>query len=78
MTVKQLIARLKKESPNSVVVISSDSEGNSYSVVNSVNGNNRYKDGEIGLAKLTKKLKEEGYSEEDVMSDGKKCVVIWS
>ena len=37
MTVKALIAQLEKHDLNRVVVLSSDSEGNSYSPLSSVN-----------------------------------------
>ena len=37
MTVKALIAQLEKHNPNRVVVMASDSEGNSYSPLSSVN-----------------------------------------
>lgn len=79
MKVKQLIKRLQRLNPNDDVVLSSDDEGNSYRLLNSICDNSTYtKDGyniEVGLGKLTPELKEGGYTEEDVLA-GNKCIIL--
>lgn len=77
MKIKELIKLLEKEDQNRLVIISSDSEGNHFSHVSKNFGLNMYKDGEIGLEKLTIELELSGYSEEDLMLDGKPCIVFY-
>lgn len=76
MKVKDLIKYLELANPNDIVVLSSDSEGNSYSVLGGWSDEYNFKDGEIGLRKLTKEMEDQGYSEEDVMK-GKPAIVLW-
>lgn len=81
MTVKELIAKLQKVDPNRLVVMSKDGEGNGFSplcnLVESKYRSDSTWSGEIGLEKLTPSLKKQGYSEEDVMEDGIKALVLW-
>lgn len=77
MTVKELIKELKKLDGNRLVVISSDSEGNSFNEFYSYSTASYDKGArEIGLEELTEELKNDGYSEEDV-KEGVPCVVLW-
>lgn len=76
MTVKELIDLLQKEDPTRIVILSIDPEGNGYNELRDV-GTSAYSEGEIGLEELTPDLKEHGYSEEDVMENGQKAVVLW-
>lgn len=77
MKAKHLIDILKKD-PEALVIMSSDSEGNSYSPVsgswvgmyNEIDG-----EGEVGLAELTEELKKQGYTDEDVMQ-GEKAIIL--
>lgn len=75
MNVKQLIKRLEKFDPDMLVVMSTDSEGNGFDTLTSIETHS-YKDGEIGLLELTPELKERGYTNEDVLI-GKPAVVLW-
>ena len=83
MTVKQLIQELKKLPEDAVVLLSKDSEGNGYSddVFIQVDPGLSYvkygRDIELGYSKLTEQLERLGYTEEDVLEEGKSCVVIY-
>jgi hypothetical protein len=81
MTVKELIEQLQQCDPDDLVVMSKDSEGNGFSKLSDIAfGNDRYSggySGEIGLDHLTEELEQRGYTEDDVMSDGEKCIVLW-
>jgi len=80
MTVKELIEKLQKEDPDRIVIMSKDSEGNSYSPLSNfwigayAPTTTWY--GEAGLEGLTEEDKEAGYGEEDVM-DGEKALILW-
>jgi len=71
-----VVKELVRTSPEHIIVLSSDEEGNSYSPLRGIETNVMYNDGEIGLESLTEDLKEQGYSEEDVMIDGKKAIIL--
>lgn len=75
-TVKELIEALQKLDQDSIIVMSSDPEGNSYDTLCSIEPM-MYADGEIGYDKLTPELKKHGYTEEDLLTDGRKAVVFW-
>jgi len=81
MTVKELIEQLEKEDPTRLVVMSKDSEGNGFSPGYAVEACSYVADstwsGEIGLEELTDKLREAGYSEEDVKEDGVPALCLW-
>ncbi len=80
MKVKQLIKLLQKQNPNREVLIATDSEGNSFEIITAIQPC-AFCDGEYGmetgLEKLTPALKKEGYSEEDLLEDGKPALVLW-
>jgi hypothetical protein len=78
MTVKELIELLCKEDKDRIVVMSSDEEGNGFSELCAIE-TAMYdpKSRETGLEKLTKSLKDQGYTDEDVMTCGKKAIVLW-
>ncbi len=76
MTVKDLIERLQRLDGDRIVVLAKDAEGNNYDTLYSIDSNCSYKDGEIGLEKLTPSLKERGYSKEDV-KEGQRAVVFY-
>ncbi len=77
MKAKDLI-KILQEDPEREIVVSSDSEGNSFDSVSQVS-TAKYDPDErsIGLEKLTPALKKQGYSKEDVMEDGVSAFVIW-
>lgn len=80
MKVKELIAELQKVDQESLVIMMSDPEGNDVYTLEWVNIDNNQaydKEGEdVGPMRLTKKLREEGYEKEDLVT-GEKCVVLW-
>lgn len=76
MKVKELINLLQQEDPERLVVLSIDEEGNGFSPLHQIEPS-MYHDGEIGLEKLTTELLLQGFSDEDVMTDGEKVVVLW-
>ena len=70
MNVKELRDRLAELPDDTLVVLSSDEEGNSYSTVRAVIENNVFMDegygrGYILLKELTDDLRRQGYTEED-------------
>lgn len=81
VTVKELIDALKTAPQDAAVVVSSDTEGNSFSHLlgidtKSVYKDNRYGDVEIGIARLDKEALQMGLGPGDVMTDGKPCVIF--
>ena len=81
MTVKELIEILKNEDSSRIVIMSRDSEGNSFSPLSEV-GTAAYRPtsswcGETGLEELTEENQEQGFAEEDVITDGVKAIVLW-
>jgi len=82
MTVKELKKTLEKVDDNKIVILSSDEGGNNYSPLAEFNDEMVYKphstySGEVGYKKLTVKLKKEGYSDTDIISDGVDCLILW-
>ena len=77
MTVGELITALSKEDPDRVVVMSRDPEGNGYSPLHSHwCGKYEADHGEVGLEELSEVEREAGYTDEDVMEDGVKAVIL--
>jgi hypothetical protein len=79
ITVKQLIKMLKKEDPNRLVVMASDSEGNSFTPLADISAGN-YEEtsewsGEFGLSELTENDISRGYSDLDVI-DGQPALCL--
>lgn len=85
MTVKELKELLQNEDDESIVVLSSDEEGNSFSPLEDYGLDNFLPDenyGEIYPRELAKDLIEKGYTEEDLGSkeDRKKmikCITLY-
>ncbi len=77
MTVRELIGILSAMDQDRIIVLSNDEEGNGYRPLYNIAGDCAYNDGDIGIEKLTVDDIEAGFSEEDVMTDGKACVVFW-
>lgn len=77
MTVAELIDALHLLDPNRIVIMSSDSEGNSFDVVRLVDPC-AYdpEDREAGLEHLTPEVIALGYDEED-LCDGVPAVCLW-
>jgi hypothetical protein len=80
MKVHELIKALKSADHNIDVVLSSDSEGNSYSVLGrAVIGYTINEDAEVHLSSLTQHHIDNGYTEDDLdqTGTGRPCVVLW-
>ena len=82
MKVKELIKLLKKEDQEKLVIMSSDGEGNSFSPLSDFGDADCYLAectwaGEMGYSKLTKKLRDEGYGNEDILVGGVPALVIY-
>lgn len=77
MKAKDLIKILQTD-PERIIVCASDSEGNSFTEINTVE-KMKYDSEEraVGMEKLTKELKEAGYSKDEVMKGGEKAWVLW-
>lgn len=83
MTVKELIEKLQKEDPDRIVVIAKDEGGDSYSPLSGLS-TAAYEptstwSGDVGLEPedLTEEMIKEGYSEEDVIRDAQKAIVLY-
>ena len=77
MTVRRLIEILKGVDPERRVVLSIDPEGNGFAPLKDWS-EEAYRNGETGLEELTPSDKKKGYSEDDVLFGGRKCVVLWT
>jgi hypothetical protein len=85
MKVSELIAELQQCDPESLVVMSKDSEGNNFSPLAEIDGDSMYLadstwSGDVHLRELTPELEEQGYSDDDVRTeeDGAvRCIVLW-
>jgi len=80
MKVKKLIELLQAEDPEREVIMSRDSEGNSYSPLDELSTcSYRTLTGEMGLelSDLTSEARSQGYSEEDVPDDGVPTICLW-
>lgn len=74
MKVKDLIEQLKQEDPEREVVCMKDAEGNDFSPLHEIDTGayraNSTWSGEHGFEAMTDALREQGFSDEDVMTDG--------
>jgi len=81
MTVKELIVKLQKiGNQDRLVILQKDPEGNGFYKLRGIDDNavydKEYRD--VQLERLTKDLKDEGFSEEDLGSDGmEKALVLF-
>ncbi len=76
MKVKKLRKLLKSADPNAIVVLSIDPEGNGYSPARN-HASMVYKDREVGETILTDELRKQGYTDADIMTNGRPCFVLW-
>jgi hypothetical protein len=82
MKIKQLIKELSILDPELEVILSSDAEGNSYHELDEIDykqcgyKKQRYEI-YIGLTHLTKEDADAGYTEEDVLTGAKPCVIFY-
>ena len=92
MTVGELIEQLSNYPPDTILVMSSDEEGNSYSPLAAIDDNCMYIadstwSGEITPRYLTEDMRKAGWEEEDVYdyveegyeprTDGVPAIVLW-
>lgn len=80
MKIRELLKVLTELNPELDVLVSSDKEGNSYSLLEDAELM-RYIEGDDGvevfIAGLSEELREEGYTEEDIRLDATPCLVLW-
>ena len=80
MTVEEALDRLSKVvDKKRILVLAKDEEGNGYRQLSDIISDYRYDidECEIGLEALNDKLKMQGYTERDVMTNGVPAVVLW-
>ena len=78
MTVRELVAALNDIDQTRLVVLSADEEGNCYQLLQGMESSlYSAKEGEVGPERLTPDLVRQGFTEEDVMSDGVPAVVFY-
>jgi hypothetical protein len=76
MIVRKLMDILENCNPDAEVVMAGDPEGNYYSHVGSVDEDLYInEDGEVGFNCITPELREQGFTDEDLIT-GKECVVL--
>jgi len=75
MRVKDLVKQLSKLDQNKIVICQSDPEGNNFSPLYSI-WEGAYKNGEAGIDELTDEDLENGYTDEDVIKNGKKAIFL--
>lgn len=77
MKVRELIKILEDQNPEMVVVIQADDEGNSYNSLDYWRtGLFNEDDSEVGPLELTEKLINQGFTEEDMIEDGKPAIIL--
>lgn len=81
MTVGELKALLADHDDSRIVILAHDRGGNGYKPMRDIS-TAAYRaestwQGEVGLEELTEEDRKAGYSEEDVMTNGTPCVVLW-
>ena len=79
MKLKRLLEIVEGKDPESLVVVSSDPEGNRFREAGGVTTKMVYDPTheEIGISELTEEAIEAEYTQDDVMPDGKPAVIIW-
>lgn len=77
MKVRELIAQLMRCDPDAIVVLSRDSEGNGFQEARNVEPNMTFNEAEVWYRQLTPKMREQGYTDKDVCTDGQLAVVLW-
>lgn len=78
-TVRELInalVELDLQGYGSNLIIMSRDDGNGYSPMYGLE-TIMFKDGDTGLAELTPDAIKQGFTEEDVMTDGEPAVLLW-
>jgi hypothetical protein len=80
MKVGELIELLQKEDPNRLVIIQKDGEGNGYSPLSdymlmAYKAENTWS-GHIGFEELTQDLYDQGYGEDDIITNGEKALIL--
>jgi len=76
MKVSQLMDILENCNPDAEVIMAGDEEGNYYCNIESVDDDLYIdEDGNVGFNSITPELREEGFSDEDLVV-GKECVVL--
>jgi hypothetical protein len=78
MKVKTLIKALGECNPESIIILSKDSEGNRFSPLSGL-WEGKYSEtdyGSVGLEELTPALEKSGFTAEDILPRGRKAVIL--
>lgn len=78
-TIGDLIAKLQEMNQDRLILLSSDSEGNSFRPLDDFFWEGAYnpETGDIGLETLTDEDEIEGYTDEDVIKGGKPVLILY-
>lgn len=79
MTVKELIAILKKCPKDAIVIMSNDSNGNRYKELSEIQTDNLAWDPnreETGYQEMTDELRKMGFHKDDLVK-GSKAIILW-
>ena len=81
MTVAELIKALQEYPQDSLVIMSSDGEGNCFSPLADTSDGGYHAettyDGVCGPLEITEEMKKDGYSDEDKLEDAVPVVCLW-
>ncbi len=83
MKLKELKEIIKNMDDESIVILQKDGEGNGYSPLEGVDDSSNYRadstwSGKVGYKYLTRELREQGYSDGDIVSgDGAEPAIIF-
>lgn len=80
MKIKELMEILKDLDPELDIIVSEDPEGNHYQHLHAYCSDMYYTGDyncEIGYNKITPELIKQGYGEEDILENGKPCLILW-
>lgn len=75
MKVKNLIEHLLKQDPERIVILSVDSEGNSFAELNDIQPM-QYDGEKIGFSEINDGLRAMGFDEDDIVK-GEKALIFW-
>ena len=79
MTIRELINQLNQQDQNSTVIVLKSSKNETFVTIDHVEATFWNKDSQqVGIAKLTEKLKKLKYTEKDLLEDPIPSVILWT
>jgi len=76
MKIKELVEILQSFDQDGIVMMASDPEGNKYSALDTYWDGASDGEKEVGLWELTEEDKANGFTEDDILEEGKRCIVL--